>query len=240
MKLDVTTIQLLILATPGLIWALLESSFRHHNKFQQFIFTIKALVYGLICFTILGLIYKLNSLRFHVLDFAPSVNFPEKLDEIGWSIVIAVGLAIMSIANRNYGWFVKFLRNLGATDYTGTDDIWEYALGLADGTGEYVYIRDFENELVYRGLLAAYSEGSEAREILLEDVDVYDLDSKFMFDLDRIYLTFAHGSERIEFPVRRSVKNDQPERQRHKAPSHGSRRKRPRESRTHDITGETF
>lgn len=200
MKIDAAALQLLILATPGLIWALFECSLRNQTKVQQFLFTVKVLVYGLISFTVLGFIYSRLGWQFDVLDFGNSAAFTSRLDEIFWSVPVAVALAVVNVANRTHGWSTSLLRRLRITDFSGTDDIWEFSLVVQGRQGEYVYVRDFDHNLVYFGYVWAYSDGTEKREILLEDVEVYDLDGKHLYKLERIYLSLPCEAARIEFP----------------------------------------
>lgn len=179
---------------------MLETSLTSQRKFEQFLFTVKALVYGLISFTVLGLIYRLLGVQFDVLDFSDGSRFLDRLDEIAWSVPVALLLGALSTANKTHRWVVRFLRWTHITDFSGTDDIWEFVQGMRGQIGEYVYVRDFENNLVYRGHVMAYSDDSEERELLLDDVSVFNLESEFMFNLDRIYLSFPKASARLEFP----------------------------------------
>ena len=200
MKIDAAALQLLILATPGLIWALFESSLRNQAKVQQFLFTVKVLVYGLISFALLGVIYSKFGWQFDVLNFSNGATFASRLDEILWSVPVAIVLAMISVANQTHGWSTSFLRSVGITDFSGTDDIWEFSLSIHGRQGEYVYVRDFEHDLAYFGYVLAYSDGTEKREILLEDVEVYDLDGALLYKLERIYLSLSCEGARIEFP----------------------------------------
>lgn len=236
MNLDIATFQLLILATPGIIWALFEDSLSRDKTKPQFLFFVRSLVYGLIAFSILWLIYNARGIKFDVLNFNRSSTFSSKIDEIAWSVPIALVLAIMSIANSNHGWTTRILRALKITDFTGTDDIWEYALGKSGQSGEYVYIRNFVDKLVYFGLVKAYSDRPDIREILLEDVSVYDLKSDLLFELDRIYITLECKSARIEFPC--SLKENANARRSRKAKpiaAASPSRERPRETRKNDV-----
>lgn len=200
MKLDAATLQLLILATPGLVWALIDTSVQNRGKVQQFLFIVKVLVAGLVCFAILGLIYSLAGVKFDVLDFSGSATFSNRLDEIGLSIPIAIVLALLTIANRTHSWLTGLLRAANITDYSGTDDIWEFSLGFKGRHGEYVYVRDFDHNLVFFGYVLAYSDNSDVRELLLEDVEIYDLEAKHLYNLDRLYITMPCAGARVEFP----------------------------------------
>lgn len=204
MKLDAATLQLLILATPGLVWALIDTSVQNRGKVQQFLFTVKVLVAGLVCFAILGGIYSLVGISFDVLDFSESATFSNRLDEIGWSIPVAIFLAILTIANRTHCWLTGLLRVGNITDYSGTDDIWEFSLGFKGRHGEYVYVRDFDHNLVFFGYVLAYSDNSDVRELLLEDVEIYDLEATHLYNLDRFYVTMPCAGARVEFPSERT------------------------------------
>lgn len=200
MNLDVATLQLLILAIPGILWAMLESSLRGPTKSDQFVLALKILVYGLIAFSLAGVVYRTFNWRFDTFNFDKSLPFSDKVDEIIISIPIAILLAMASIANRTHCWTTGLLRYLKITNYSGTDDIWEYSLSLNGLNGEYVYVRDIPNDLVYFGYVEAYSDRNDLRELLLEDVAVYDSRSEPLYTLDRIYLSMDKECARIEFP----------------------------------------
>lgn len=93
---------------------------------------------------------------------------------------------------------------LNITDYSGTDDIWESSLGFKGRQGEYVYVRDFDHNLVCFGYVLAYSDSSDVRELLLDDVQIYDLEATHLYNLERLYLTMPCDDARVEFPSDRT------------------------------------
>jgi hypothetical protein len=75
---------------------------------------------------------------------------------------------------------------------------------------EYAYVRDFEKEIVYSGWVKAFSNGISRRELLMENVEVFDLDTaQKLFDTPLMYVSFSNDSFNIEFPYRSSSRRVQ-------------------------------
>jgi hypothetical protein len=105
---------------------------------------------------------------------------------------ICAGLDNYKIINR----IGKFLR---LTTKYGDENLYSYFLG-ADNVNE-VYFRDIPNNITYHGMINFYSETTDFKEIVLRDVKVYDYaSSKFMYELDKVYLSRPKDDIIIEVP----------------------------------------
>ena len=62
-------------------------------------------------------------------------------------------------------------------------------------------MRDFTERVVYSGHVIVFSESGQLRELLLENVTVYDFDGNEMYRMPRLYLARERENIHIEFPV---------------------------------------
>src|SRR5260370_81217 len=77
-----------------------------------------------------------------------------------------------------------------------------YALNSSRPGVEYMHFRDFGNQIVYAGWIDQFSATDKLRELVLNDVEIYDFDGKKLFDTPRIYLARQSDNIHIEFPYR--------------------------------------
>ena len=81
----------------------------------------------------------------------------------------------------------KIARRLKISFKYGDENLYTYFLNSPET--EWVYVRDITNSLTYLGSVKAFSETSEFKEIVLEQVIVYSYpNSEELYDLERIYL----------------------------------------------------
>lgn len=195
------TIQIAMLALPGLIWASIDASTSHRARSIGFLYWVKVFVSGVACYAILALFYRWTGASFDAFELgnAESIKFSDKADEIAWSVPISLILALSWTASRTHQVFPKILRFLNISDHSGCDDIWEYALGSASPVGNWVHFRDFDNQVIYEGWVKAYSDGPEVRELLLAHVSVYGFDGDKLYDQHALYISRPTSAINLEF-----------------------------------------
>lgn len=67
--------------------------------------------------------------------------------------------------------------------------------------GEWIIVRDKENNLAYFGSVRSYSEANDKREILLEEVDVYTSDTWIkLYSSEGVLLELSDKQFSIELP----------------------------------------
>ena len=81
---------------------------------------------------------------------------------------------------------------------------------LLNGLSRWVYVRDNRTNLVYHGYIKKYSDSGQEREMLMEDVSVYNENSKHLYDLEQVYFSkdkFDFSIEVSKEEVRSSGEN---------------------------------
>ena len=122
--------------------------------------------------------------------------------EISWiELVVACGysflLGFLIAAAYNYKILNKVGRLLRVTQSFGDEDLWEH-INNSPGV-VWVNVRDFKNNLSYNGKITKYSNSYKPRELMLEEVKVYDnLDGNMLEEFSAIYLGLQDNECTIE------------------------------------------
>ncbi|MDP8240357.1 MAG: hypothetical protein P9X24_14805 [Candidatus Hatepunaea meridiana] len=139
------------------------------------------------------------------MDFLKKIAVVGEVDVKGVAYVtvflsIPVGLALVYVINHKL--IFRIAKRIRASQKIGDIDVWSYTFNSIKNT-EWVVIRDFENDLMYTGWVAAFSE-TDARdkdELILKEVKVYKSStSEFIYRTPGIYFAFERGKITIEFP----------------------------------------
>lgn len=105
---------------------------------------------------------------------------------IPFCVAATVGMVAASVANRKllYRWIA---RPLGIQRY-GDEDVWTYLMNSKDL--EWVFLRDYRYGLAYKGWIQLYSDSGTSRELLMNDVEVFDNASgKCLYGVPRLYIS---------------------------------------------------
>jgi hypothetical protein len=100
----------------------------------------------------------------------------------------------------------EFAIRLRITQHYGDNDVWTSFCANKDTN--WIYIRDHKMHLVYFGLLMHYSDPGEVRELVISDVSVYSEDSKFCYEIPKMYICRQADDITIEVPQRRKGSED--------------------------------
>ncbi len=204
MKIDLLILQLAVLLIPGLIWARLDARYALKKPPSDTEFFLRAFQFGLVCYAVTFLIYSILGWPFTSFDLTDAGTKSVLTSNIVYEILFAIGvgilLSILWIYSVTYKWLTLFLQNIGATKKYGDEDVWDYTFNSSSPAVEYINFRDFENKLVYAGWVINYSETEKLRELVLRDVQIFDLDGHLLFEMPMIYLSRAAGNIHIEFP----------------------------------------
>jgi hypothetical protein len=195
------SIQIAIFALPGILWAGLDASISNSAKRKAPEFWLKVFVFALISYATLALAYRWTGIPFDAFSFdrADQNRFSDKADEIIWSVPVAIILGCVWVAGKTHGVIPRILRATRISDSSGCDDIWEYSLSKQSPVGNWVQVRDFENQVIYEGWVKAYSDGHDVRELLLAHASVYGFDGQKAYDQHAIYLSRPTNNMSLEF-----------------------------------------
>ena len=118
--------------------------------------------------------------------------FDEKIP-ISWDeIVIAslIGVVVAFVAGFVYRRKLinKIARKVGATTRYGDEDVWDFLFNSDEV--QWIFVRDHKLDLVYFGRVRAYSDTEKEREILLQEVEVYENQTgKLLYDTPALYVS---------------------------------------------------
>jgi hypothetical protein len=202
-SMDYFFLQLAIIFLPGLIWERIATKYALKRPPTQFETGLRTFTFGLAAYTITYAIYALLGSDFVIPEFRRDASFLEKrfVWQFATTLAVAVVCAIGWLYLLNKQFFARFLRKIGATKSFGQEDVWDYVLNLSDPTLEWVYVRDFESEQIYKGWIHAFSQNPECRELLLERVEVFDLAGTRLYELPLMLISRPKDSLHIEFPL---------------------------------------
>ena len=127
-----------------------------------------------------------------------SVVFP--WGEIMFSILISVPIAYVVAAVDNRKWINNIGKILNVTKSFGDEDVWEFLFNSND-ISPWLFVKDHKLDLLYFGEVRAFSESGHKRELILKNVEVYDIISdELLLTRDLIYLSRDQFDLTIEIP----------------------------------------
>ena len=125
--------------------------------------------------------------------------------EITCASLLGILLAIIASYLHKYSAVTWVFRKIGATNRVTDEDIWELFHSGKSST-EWLYVRDHIYHLIYYGYIAKWSDSEKDREIIMENVSVYDDESTFLYETPLLYVCRNKFGITIELP--RQVEND--------------------------------
>lgn len=198
--------QLAIIFLPGLIWARLDARYALTSKPSDTEFVVRAFIFGLVSYVATFGIYALIGKEFTIANFGdadkkPIVNSTVAA-EILWATLIGLILSVLWIYAATYKWLTRFLQLIGATKTYGDEDVWDFTFNSTRPEVEYIHFRDFDNKVIYAGWVNTFSESGKLRELVLRDVQVFNLDGELQFEIPLLYIARKPENVHIEFPYR--------------------------------------
>jgi len=235
MDISTLTLKLIVLLFPGLIAALLYRRLTvKHKERSDFMFVLIAITEGIFSYlsiqTVCSIwiffhnLFSEKKLTYQTLhafrDLSDSNIIP--YDEIMWASVAAVIIAIVTVKISHYNLLNKYAFKFGISNKYGDENL--YSNFLNENCLEWVYVKDIPNELVYMGAVEAFSETDAFKELVLNEVTVYqylkDQEYKELYEVPKIYLCFAHDRVIIEKAKINETENE--ERSENGSPEGGS------------------
>jgi hypothetical protein len=128
---------------------------------------------------------------------AVSPNFAS----IAIGATISVILSIFIVKWINSGLIYRLAFYLKISDLYDKQTVFYRTLGMNES--QWVYVKDFEKDLIYFGWIENFSLPFEKEELLLREVDVYKLsDSTLLYKTPSLYISLNTGKYVIEFPLK--------------------------------------
>ena len=164
-----------IILFPGLITTIIcDKLIVHHNKWEAFKYSIYSFLFGVLSYSIILIVPlpKFLSNRLDIWNIIQNEKFPLNLMEIAIATCIAPILAILVTNIVNKKILHKWAQDTGLSSKYGDENLFSYYLNQEDI--EFICIRDKLSEMIYVGILSAFSENDMIQEITLLNVKVYE------------------------------------------------------------------
>jgi hypothetical protein len=201
MDLSLLTLKVILLIVPGVICCLIYNRLTiRPDKRSEFHFAILSIVFGMASYVILQLFYWEGG-KFHTLDTFKKIGDDTIIPyiEIKWASIIAVFLGLLLTVIDTYKLIERVAYRLKFSKSTGNENL--FTTFTSENEGEWVYIRDISNNLSYKGKIIGYNELSDLREIILDDVTVFDYPtSNLLYPMSKVYLSLDKNNLKIETP----------------------------------------
>nr|WP_294511187.1 DUF6338 family protein [uncultured Rhodopila sp.] len=122
-----------------------------------------------------------------------------KAAPIGVASVIGVILGLVVTLNSNHGLLIRLCRLIRITRRFSDPDVWSLLLTSYD-TDNWVTVRHKERGHIYQGYVRSFSAGEKEREMVLELVQVFSLDTaEKVGEIPILYLAFKKDDLVLEF-----------------------------------------
>lgn len=211
MEVTELALRVILLFFPGVVAAILVDALTNHRQLTPFVFGTHAFVLGILSYLTLSCFRSIWNWTFE--DICKVAQFPEliffraladKSVGLGWiEIVLAVAaatlVALVLSAAINHKWLHRIARNTQVSRRSGELDTWSLLFNSSE-IG-WINVRDIQRDLVYEGWVDAFSDTSDAPELLMRDVAVYrNLSGKRLYRTPRVYLKLNPNDVIIEYP----------------------------------------
>lgn len=205
MEVNSVAVQLALLFVPGLFWAMIDAAHRPISQSGQFVYTLRVFAFGVISYSIVGIVYRACGEQFDVVRFSNNGwHLEDAIDELLWAVLTSLLLSVVWLYGRTYKVITRLLNNIKATNHIADQDIWEFMFNADEPKTKYAHVRDYKNELIYAGYVVAYSERTDLRELAMVDVCVFNSSAELLYAVPRLYLARSVSEITLEFPVTES------------------------------------
>ncbi|MHB1530425.1 MAG: hypothetical protein ACYCXT_13595 [Acidiferrobacteraceae bacterium] len=206
MELSKITIGAIFIFLPGILVLMVSERLTEHRKREGYEIAALTFVFG--CLS--HLLYYL--LRYSIIRFAnlpndpwlsqitaENVTLPPTFVLIATSLLgVIVGFVVSYAANHS--WLHRFAGLIGASRKFSDPDVWALLMNSkVMEVLQWVVVRDQKNNLMYQGRVTAFSTDEDPRELILEDVTVFDnITAEKMYDVKLVYLALQKKNARVE------------------------------------------
>lgn len=194
MDISELTLKLILILVPGGIASIIFERLTIHKEWSNFKFVVNSILLG-------GISYLIGSLLISemkmVFDGLTSNEIPYEIILKVSGISIIVGL--VAVPFDHYKVLNRFAKLIKISNKYGDENLFTNFLNSKEISE--IYVRDFENNLVYHGFIEKFSEQGDLQELLLYNVKVYSENtSEYLYDTQRVYLSMHKKNLLIEVP----------------------------------------
>jgi hypothetical protein len=223
MDISTLTLKLFLLLIPGIIAATVYKKLIVSTKMKSdFLFLINSFVLGIITYLLLQILYFTKIFTYNIFK---NPNSEYKLLETFSNIsdsnrIPFLEILFASLLSIIIGLFVTYLdskkilhhisNKLNISNKYGDENLFTNFLNSNDL--EWVYVRDLKNQLTYKGSVKMFSETENLKEIVLENVTVFNYpDSLLLYSIPKIYLSLQLNEIIIEQAINKTIENGKKE-----------------------------
>jgi len=210
-------ITIAVILFPGFLAALIVENFLNYSpKWTAFKFGIYSFILGVLSYMALQMSVWIIGIFPSSIDFLPQLtgeldiwSFASERDgeidliEVFAAVAFSPGIGIITTRLANNRNWLGLKKATGSSKY-GNENLFSNFLA-AKNLG-FVYIRDYELDLMYEGTVASFSENDDIQEIVLENVRVFrNHDSEHLESLPSLYISKPAGEFLIEDAPEKTV-----------------------------------
>lgn len=196
MNLGDLAFRLIIILFPGIISTLIYKKLVIKKKWESIDYGLNTLLFGILTYILLqGIYYCLQKGDLAIwqrLQDDQTVPYEEVL----WASLVSVIVGLIASLIENKQCVNKLGTMICITTKYGENNLFYNFLSSTDISE--VHVKDPINNLIYTGYLKYFSEDDDVREIVLEEVDLYEYDTaKHMNKFKSVYLNRAKSDNLI-------------------------------------------
>ncbi|NVO10848.1 MAG: hypothetical protein HXX16_12850 [Bacteroidales bacterium] len=205
---------LFLLLLPGVISTLMVRYITTHKQYTIFEFVIYSAVLGIGTFIIMELFCSLGCIILGIFCKSVTIKFGLNLSiwdnlfngqktlnkgEIFFSYLLSIPIGFFWGFLLSKKIIIRIFQKWKLTSRYGDDDVWSFFLNSPNT--EWIYLHHKKTNLTYFGKIRSYSDSTEKREILIEDVIVYESDTwTEKYQSNAVYLELNNFEFTIELP----------------------------------------
>ena len=223
MDISTLSLKLFLLLIPGIIAATVYKKLTVSSKAKSdLLFLINSFVLGTITYLFLQILYFICSffykcfsseiVEYQLLETFSKISDSNRIPflEILFAslLSIIVGLFVTYLDSKK---FLHHISNkLNISNKYGDENLFTNFLNSNDL--EWVYVRDLRNQLTYKGSVKMFSETENLKEIVLENVTVFNYpDCDLLYSIPKIYLSLQLNEIIIEKAINKTLENGKKE-----------------------------
>ncbi|MBN1817783.1 MAG: hypothetical protein JW828_10510 [Sedimentisphaerales bacterium] len=195
MDISIFVIRAAFLALPGLVASKLYRKGRGYTTKKNWEDFVEILIFSLLSYLLLGILFSVVR-WFGILNSSACISFFKALQDDNiplnwWKIALATifgaFLAIIASYFHRYKAITWIMRLIHASNRIADEELWE--LFHSSTCAQWLYVRDHKLDLVYFGCITKYSDSDNDRELVMEDVSVYNNKGDFLYDCPVLYFS---------------------------------------------------
>jgi hypothetical protein len=206
MNLDVTTLNLIFIGTPGVVCYFVVSKLLGRVGRGSLEVVMLIFMYAIVSYAGYAYVGRtaalvgISNAAAELVLASPSVMKIRTVDVAGASIA-SVFLAYVLAYGYRHNMVNRIGQKIGASNRAGDEDVWHFFHNASGEpwSSEWIVVRDHKVGLQYFGAVSHWSESGEDRELLLMQVSVFqNSDGVKLYNCDHMYICRSKDDLTIE------------------------------------------